>query len=85
MTFWIEAIGFIAAALTTSAGLPQLAKIIKSKQAGDVSLGLAIIFTIGVVFWFAYGILIDAWPIIAANFFSIIIWVLILHYKIKYT
>lgn len=76
--------GLIAAVLTTSAFVPQAIKVIKSKQTKDISLGMYIIFEIGLILWLTYGIMLKNLPIIIANIFSLIFSTIILVLKIKY-
>ena len=77
-------IGYLAAALTTISGLPQLVKIMKTKSTHDVSLWYFVILTIGVGLWLVYGILVHLWPIIFANVLTFIIVGCILGCKIRY-
>jgi MtN3 and saliva related transmembrane protein len=62
-----DLIGMIAGTLTTIAFLPQVWRVWKTRSTGDISLGMYAVFTTGVVFWLAYGLLLGAWPIIVAN------------------
>lgn len=80
----IDILGFVAATLTTTAFLPQLIKTWKTKSAGDVSLEMLIIFCTGVFLWLLYGVYIQSWPVIAANFMTLIFNLLILSLKIRY-
>jgi len=63
----IDLVGSIAAFLTTIAFVPQAVKIWRTRSAADISLPMYVVFTLGVVFWLVYGILLDALPIIIAN------------------
>lgn len=81
---WIEIIGFIAAILTTSAGLPQLFKTIKTKKTRDISLKFLVVMNSGIFLWMIYGLLIKSWPLIIANGVTVVIWTVILFLKIKY-
>ena len=82
--FIIKYIGFFAAFCTTIAFLPQAIKVFKSKSTKDISLYMFIIFTIGVLSWLIYGLIIDDYPIIFANAVTLILSFFILIYKIKY-
>lgn len=62
-----ELIGSIAAALTTTAFVPQVWQIWKTRHTKDISLAMYLAFTSGVALWLTYGILIGSWPIIIAN------------------
>ncbi len=48
---YIDAIGFIAAILTTAAFLPQVYKIWKLKSAKDVSMTMYLVMLSGVCLW----------------------------------
>ena len=62
-----EWIGYLAAMLTTVSFVPQVWQIWKTRHTKDISLRMYILFTCGVGLWLAYGLLLGAWPIIAAN------------------
>jgi MtN3 and saliva related transmembrane protein len=81
---WVSEIGVIAAALTTSAFLPQLIKVWRSKSAKDVSLGMFVVFTIGIALWLLYGVLRSDPVIIAANIVTFILALAILILKVRF-
>lgn len=83
MNYPASLIGFIAAILTTVAFVPQILKIWRARSAKDVSLGMYTVFTIGVVLWLIYGILIDSWPIILANCITLLLAGVVLVMKVK--
>lgn len=62
-----DLIGMIAGTLTTVAFVPQVWRVWKTRSTGDISLGMYAVFTTGVAFWLAYGLVLEAWPIIVAN------------------
>jgi len=78
------ALGFAAAALTTTALLPQVIRIWKLKETRDISLPTFAIFCMGIFLWLLYGILISNWPIIAANLLTLALGITILVFKLKY-
>ena len=63
----IEWTGSIAATLTTTAFIPQVWKIWRSRHTADISLVMYTLFTIGVAMWLLYGFQIGSWPVIVAN------------------
>lgn len=79
-----ELIGYAAASLTTTAFIPQAWLTWKSRRVDGVSLGMYSIFTLGIAMWLAYGLLIGAWPIIAANAMTLLLATFILSMKIRY-
>lgn len=76
--------GYIAATLTTLAFIPQALKIIRSKDASSVSLGMYVVFTIGVGFWLAYGIVLGSWPMILSNVITFALAATILGLKLRH-
>lgn len=62
-----EALGSVAGVLTTLAFVPQVAKTWRSGRADDFSLPMLLMFVLGVALWLAYGVLLGAPSIIAAN------------------
>ena len=80
----IKYIGYFAAFCTTIAFLPQAIKVYKSKSTKDISLYMFLIFTIGVLSWLIYGLIINDWPVILANAVTLVLSLFILIYKIKF-
>lgn len=81
---WIKIVGYIAAASTTIAFLPQAIQTIKTKDTKSISLGMYILFTFGVLMWLIYGIANTDWPIIIANAITLLLAIVILFYKVRY-
>ena len=77
-------LGLLAGTMTTIAFLPQLIQTWKTRSAKDVSLGMFLIFTTGVVLWVIYGLMIQSLPIIAANMVTLVLAGAILVLKFKY-
>ena len=79
MTDWI---GSAAATLTTTAFIPQAWKVWRTRHTADISMGMYILFTLGVAMWLAYGILLESWPIIIANCITLLLAGIVLVMKI---
>ena len=60
-------IGALAAILSTTSFLPQAIKIIRSRDTRSISAGMYALTVTGFALWTTYGILLGAWPLIAAN------------------
>jgi len=80
----VEVIGSVAAFFTTIAFVPQVIQTWKSKHARDLSLGMFSMFTMGVVLWLIYGLLIGSWPIIIANTVTVGLAGTILYFKLRF-
>ncbi|MES1982832.1 MAG: SemiSWEET transporter [Pseudomonadota bacterium] len=79
-----EAIGYIAAVLTTSAFIPQAWQVWRTRSVHDISLTMYVVFTCGVAAWLLYGILINSWPIILANSITVLLAGGVLVMKIRF-
>ena len=79
-----DLIGYIAAFFTTFALLPQILRIWKLKEARDISIFMPTMIAIGTSLWLFYGVLINEWPVIAANVVSLIVTLTTLYFTIKY-
>ncbi len=62
-----EFVGYLAAILTTCSFLPQAWHTFRTRDVSGISLGMYSVFACGVALWLAYGLLLAAWPIVAAN------------------
>lgn len=60
-------IGYVAAVLTTFAFLPQAMKTIQTRDTSGLSWLMYACFTLGLSFWFSYGLLIGDIALICAN------------------
>ena len=76
--------GYIAAALTTIAFLPQVIKTWRTKKAEDVSIVMLLMFITGLLFWIVYAIQTNALPVLIANIITLILNVTILTLKLIY-
>lgn len=81
----VEIIGYLAAAVGTSLMLPQVIKSLKTKRMEDVSLVMLVLYFFNCILWLAYGALISAWPVIISNFIALIISIIQLFLKLKYS
>ena len=79
-----DIIGMIAGTLTTIAFVPQVVKTWRSKSTEDISYGMFILFSLGLVLWLVYGIVIDALPIIISNTITLALALVILGLKFRY-
>jgi MtN3 and saliva related transmembrane protein len=84
MNLAADAIGYVAATLTTIAFVPQAWKTWQTKSAAGVSLRMYAIFTLGVALWLAYGLMIGAWPVIVANIVTLVLALFILVMRLKF-
>lgn len=82
---WIQVIGLFGGVCTASSLLPQLIKTIKEKKAEDISKIMLFVLMLGVATWIAYGILRKDLPIILTNSFSLLLNIVMLFLRFKYS
>ena len=63
----VNVVGTAAALCSIASFAPQMIKIWKTRDASSVSLKTYSLTVACFVLWTAYGVLIGAWPIVAAN------------------
>ncbi|HEX5665150.1 SemiSWEET transporter [Lysobacter sp. M15] len=80
----MEWLGYVAATLTTIAFVPQAFKTIRTRDTRGISLGMYVVFTIGVVFWFGYGLVLGSWPMIVSNAITFVLASVILAMKLRH-
>ena len=80
---WIDLLGYAAAALTTVSFIPQAWLSFRTGDVSGISLGMYSCFTVGVALWLAYGVVLGAWPIVAANAITLALALAILLMKLR--
>ena len=63
----LEWMGYIAATCTTLSFVPQAMKTIRTRGTSGISLSMYVVFTVGIGFWFGYGVFLQSWPMIVSN------------------
>ncbi|MGC2745135.1 MAG: SemiSWEET transporter [Candidatus Angelobacter sp.] len=77
-------LGFVAGTLTTISFVPQVLHALRSKRCDDLSWGMLLTFSAGVLLWLIYGIRLWAMPIIAANAVTLALLLIIMVLKTRY-
>lgn len=77
-------LGMLAGALTTLAAVPQLIKTWNTRHARDLSFWQLVILIAGISLWLWYGLLVKDRPLILANAFSLICYLVLLGLKIHF-
>lgn len=77
-------VGYMAAAVGVSLMLPQVIKSIKTKEVGDLSSAMVVLYVLNCALWLAYGLLIFAPPMILVNSIALVIGIVQLILKLRY-
>lgn len=80
----MDIFGPIAAVLATVSFVPQVIQLIKTKDTSSISLGMYILFVLGVLCWVIHGAIIKDVSVVVANSITFMLAFIILCYKIKY-
>ena len=81
---WIDAIGSVAAVLTTVSFIPQAWHSFKTRDVSGISLVMYSVFTLGVALWLLYGVLLHSWPLMVANSIALVLSASILGMKLRF-
>jgi MtN3 and saliva related transmembrane protein len=79
-----DLVGYCAATLTTCSFAPQAWLTFRTRDVRGISLGMYSVFAAGVALWLAYGLALQAWPIVAANAVTLALALAILAMKLRY-
>jgi len=79
----IDIIGTIAATLTTGSFGLQAMHTLKSRDVSGISLGMYIVYVFGVILWVAYGVMLNAVPMIVSQVITLTFAIIILAMKIR--
>ncbi|MFC1457678.1 SemiSWEET transporter [Microvirga arabica] len=76
--------GYAAAICTTSAYIPQVARVWRTRSTKDISLKMFLVLVTGLALWLTYGFLKGEIPIIAANGVTLMLAGIILFFKLRH-
>ncbi|MFB9885544.1 SemiSWEET transporter [Balneatrix alpica] len=77
-------LGITAACMTTLAFIPQVLQIIRTRDTSSISLGMYLMFVVGIALWLTYGIALGDLPIILANTITLLLACTVLTLKLRY-
>ncbi len=79
----VTLLGYAAATLTTLSFFPQAIKTVRSGDTSGISLGMYLLFTVGISCWGVYGLLTGDGPLIVANAITLVPALTVLERKIR--
>jgi len=82
---WVNAIGTGAALCSMASFTPQILKIWRDRDAGEISLRMWLLTVTGFILWTAYGILLHSWPVAVSNTVCLALSAVVLGLKWKFT
>ena len=76
--------GYLAALCTTSAYVPQVLRVWRTRSTHDISLRMFLVLVTGLCLWLVYGIWRGEIPLIIANSVTLTLASTILYFKIRH-
>jgi MtN3 and saliva related transmembrane protein len=80
-----DLLGYVAATLTTASFVPQVWLTWRTRDVSGISLGMYLMFTLGVALWLAYGVVLQAWPLMVANSITLALALAIVGMKLRWS
>lgn len=77
-------LGMIAGIFTTCAFIPQVVRVVQTKETKSISLLMYCISVTGLCLWIIHGLVVKDISVSIANFLTLILSAIILIYKVKY-
>ena len=77
-------VGISAGVLTGASMLPQLIKVVKEKKVPQVSVVMLLLLVSGLALWVWYGFVLEDWPIIITNMFSLLVNIVMIFLRYRY-
>ena len=84
MDAWSDMLGYAAGLCTSLAFAPQVIKTLRSRSAGDISIGMYLLMAIGITLWIIHGFQIGSLPVIAANLVTLMLVAAMLVMALRY-
>jgi MtN3 and saliva related transmembrane protein len=79
-----EALGLVAGFLVSLGLVPQIVRVLKLRDANQISLPFNLLSLGGTVLWLAYGILLGLLAVVFWNGVNCILYAILLSVKLKY-
>ena len=76
--------GYVAALCTTSAYVPQVVKVWRTRATKDISLKMFLVLVTGLALWLTYGFWKGEMPLILANSVTLTLASTILYFKLRH-
>jgi MtN3 and saliva related transmembrane protein len=80
---WIPMLGTAAGVVSTLSFLPQVFKIWRTQSTKDISLGMYSLYSLGLVLWGFYALMIKSWPLLMTEIITGVMTGYILMIKVK--
>ena len=79
----VDTLGIAAGFVSTLAFLPQVMKICRTQSTKGISLGMYVLYSLGLILWGIYAYLIQSWPLLLTEIVTGLMTFYILVMKVK--
>jgi len=79
-----DLVGYAAGICTTAAFAPQVVKTLRTRSTRDISLGMYLLLSLGILLWLVHGALVGSAPVVAANAVSLVLVGVMFVMKLRY-
>ncbi|MCB1786740.1 MAG: SemiSWEET transporter [Chromatiaceae bacterium] len=79
-----SSIGLLAAVLTTVSFVPQVVRVMRTRDTRAISLLMYLLFATGVALWCLYGLLLGLWPVVFANAITLALALVVIAFKLRH-
>ncbi len=79
-----SSVGALAAFLTTAAFVPQVVRVVRTRDTHAISLWMYLMFATGVALWCVYGMLLLLWPVVLANAITLALAIAVIALKLRH-
>ncbi len=76
-------IGIAAAFLTTVSFVPQVFRVMRTRDTHAISLWMYLLFSTGLALWLVYGLMLGLWPVIIANSVTLLLSLIVICFKVR--
>ena len=81
---FVEGLGLVAGAMTTSSFVPQIIRIFKLRSAHEISFQFSALLLAGFLLWIVYGVKDGLLPIVVWNSFNVVFISVVLFAQLRF-
>ena len=83
MSALADVFGYAAASFTTLSFVPQVVRVVRTRDTQAISKTAYVVFCLGVALWLAYGLIAGNAPVVLANGVTLVLASIVLGYKLR--
>jgi MtN3 and saliva related transmembrane protein len=80
----VNTFGVVAGLCSMARFVPQIIKLVRTRDASGISLRMYAVTTFGFICWTIFGALSDSWPVLTANAVCLVLVITILILRLRF-